>query len=339
MAAPQIPNLNSLRNTRGTGRGRGRGGFGSISSNEQEKATSDAIVQQTDQDARTYVRTKAIDKLVETFVDNNPSQRKQIISLGAGNDTRFFRLMSRQLRANGIDYERPNLIYHELDFPENTAQKLKPVYSLSEFCGHCEPPTGFLDSTLERDTFLSKNYCVHPVDLRSLDAALPPPCSFRTIDKELPTLIISECCLCYLTPAAADTVALYFTKHFFPDTTPLGLVLYEPIKPNDPFGKVMVSNLAARGIVLQTLRKYGSLEAQGARMKSYGFETSGGADINTLWRKCVDEKEKERVAELEMVDEVEEWELLAGHYCVAWAWRGNEELWQGWRNMAKQMND
>lgn len=99
----------------------------------------------------------------------------------------------------------------------------------------------------------------------------------------------------------------------------------------------MVLNLAARGIVLQTLRKYGSLEAQAARMKAYGFEGSGGADVNELWNKGVDEKEKGRVAGLEMVDEVEEWELLAGHYCVAWGWRG--EGWDGWQDVARQFSD
>lgn len=247
--------------------------------------------------------------------------------------------MSRHPRADSIGYDRPNLKYHEIDFPENTSQKLAPVYRLSDFCGHCDPPTSFKNTTLERDTFSSENYCVHPVDLRTLDPVLSPPSSFDTIDTELPTLIISECCLCYLAPAAADTVALYFTKHMFPTSTPLGLVLYESINPNDPFGKVMVSNLAARGIVLQTLRKYGSLEAQAARLQSYGLEGSGGANVNTLWKKSIEQKEKERVAALEMVDEVEEWELLAGHYCVCWGWRGDGGIWESWKDMAKQMGD
>lgn len=288
----------------------------------------------------TYVRTKAIDNLVENFVDNNPARKKQIVSLGAGSDTRFFRLMSRHPSEDGIGFNRPNLLYHEIDFPENTARKLGPVGRESGLCRHVEPGWLFShssgDDELPADTLHAKAYHVHPVDLRTLDPSLPVPKSFRFIEKDLPTLIISECCLVYLAPAAADTVALYFTQHLFPASTPLGLVLYEPINPHDAFGKVMVSNLAARGIVLQTLRKYGSLEAQAARMKAYGFEESGGTDVNTLWEKGVDQAEKERVAGLEMVDEVEEWELLAGHYCVYWGWRG-EGIWQGWKDMAAKM--
>lgn len=292
------------------------------------------------------MRTKAIDDLVDRFLAHNPTQKKQIISLGAGSDTRFFRLMSHTPRPSGIGYERPNLIYHEIDFPENTIQKLEPVYKDRELCEHIVTPLFWSNSNPSAahdavpDTLHAGNYCVHPVDLRTLDPSQKPPRSFDRIEKALPTLIISECCLCYLAPAAADMVALYFTQHLFPSSTPLGLVLYEPIKPNDAFGKVMVSNLAARGIVLQTLRKYGSLEAQAARMKAYGFEGTGGADINELWKKGVDEQEKERVAGLEMVDEVEEWELLAGHYCVVWAWKAEGEgLWEAWRDAAMRFNE
>lgn len=103
-----------------------------------------------------------------------------------------------------------------------------------------------------------------------------------------------------------------------------------------------MANLAARGIALQTLRRYGSLAAQRERMVKYGFggsvraesrnlkgpeEANGGigvADVNHLWEKGVPAEEKVRVARLEMVDELEEWELLAAHYCVVWAWRDGD---------------
>ena len=54
MAAPQIPNLNTLRGPRssGRGRGRGRGALGDEESSPAEaQASKDKIVQQTDHDA------------------------------------------------------------------------------------------------------------------------------------------------------------------------------------------------------------------------------------------------------------------------------------------------
>lgn len=99
----------------------------------------------------------------------------------------------------------------------------------------------------------------------------------------------------------------------------------------------MVANLAARGIELQTLATYGSLEAQRERLRGYGFGDGGGGgggggggasgggvrarDVDECWEEGVPAEEKQRVGGLEMIDEVEEWRLLAQHYCVAWGWR------------------
>lgn len=81
MAAPQIPNLRSLRNARGTGRGRGRGGIGSVPSAEEERVANDKIVQQTDQDA-SVSRLSAVevgylnDPFAKYFVAEGKAQRR-----------------------------------------------------------------------------------------------------------------------------------------------------------------------------------------------------------------------------------------------------------------------
>ena len=375
MAAPLIPNLNTIQtgSGRGHGRGRGQGSLdGPVAPNsEAEKVARDAIVQHTNLDASvsrlsavelgymddpfaklfvssesqrrfpiinrgTYVRARSIDNLVDHFLSDYLSTKKQIISLGAGSDTRFFRIMQRG-HPGLYSHEpnlRTNLVYHEFDLSENVAQKQAVIDRTASLCDLVGTPYSSHKNALD-----GPNYHLHALDLRSLDAEAPIPQALRYIDKSLPTLIISECCLVYLEPYLADKVARYFTEFLLPRTIPVGMILYEPIHPNDAFGKVMVSNLAGRGIVLQTLRKYGSLEAQTARMKAYGFDNSGGSDVNKLWQKGVDEDEKARVAGLEMVDEIEEWELLAGHYCVVWAWRGGENTgtWDGWQGLEMQM--
>jgi len=64
------------------------------------------------------------------------------------------------------------------------------------------------------------------------------------------------------------------------------------------------------------------LDAQKERLWSYGFIDGGGAeDIDFLFQEWVDEREKKRIGRLEMLDEVEELNLLAKHYCVAWGFR------------------
>jgi [phosphatase 2A protein]-leucine-carboxy methyltransferase len=87
----------------------------------------------------------------------------------------------------------------------------------------------------------------------------------------------------------------------------------------------MISNLRTRNIHLHTLTAYPELGDQCARLKAYGFDTAAKSeDTSSIWRHWISEKEKERVAGLEFLDELEELELLLRHYCIAWGWRDGE---------------
>lgn len=90
MSASQIPNLNSLRSSRGgtRGRGRGRGAVEDEGSRESESAAAkDRIVQQTDSDA-SVSRLSAVklgyleDPYSELFVPENKERRFPIINRG-----------------------------------------------------------------------------------------------------------------------------------------------------------------------------------------------------------------------------------------------------------------
>ncbi|KAL5334655.1 S-adenosyl-L-methionine-dependent methyltransferase [Aspergillus crustosus] len=299
----------------------------------------------------TYVRTTAIDHLVSRFLGrtttSNPAwkaKKKQIISLGAGSDTRVFRLLSA--------HPTQDLIYHELDFAVNNAAKIKAIRGtplLQRVLGRLE------DVVISEagDELHSPRYHVHAVDLRTLGGAQGAEGGGAStnrlkgfVDAAVPTLLLSECCLIYLSPSEADGVVRYFTQTLFPASErseALALILYEPIRPGDAFGRTMVANLATRGIQLQTLHRYDSLEAQRRRFREQGFDGGqAAADVDFLWERWVAEEEKERVGGLEMLDEMEEWKLLAQHYCVAWGWRdghgdgSDSARFAGWRELEQQ---
>ena len=194
---------------------------------------------------------------------------------------------------------RGNLVYHEVDFPTNTHHKITAIKRSPALMQCISTPQ---DITHDESTLSSPNYHIHAIDLRTLYPSSPT--TLTNVDPSLPTVLISECCLIYLPSSAADAVIGHFAS-LFPPSIPLSLILYEPINPFDPFGKVMVSNLAARGIVMQTLHRYGSLEAQKERLRVYGFVDGMEArDVRSLWAESVGIEEKERVSGLEMVDEV-----------------------------------
>lgn len=294
----------------------------------------------------TYVRTAAIDGLVDRFLGSDQTRPRQIISLGAGSDTRFFRLKER--------FPDISLIYHEFDFAVNTAAKIKQMQmpsfvecaksrcDIDLLSDNTSPPTGHA----QQETLLLRGdqslYRLHPLDLRALTKRgrsrlqIEQDFSQMGIHLDVPTLLLSECCLIYLPPEDADAVLSYFTSAFSPATS-VGVIVYEPIRPHDAFGRTMVSNLTARGIHLQTLNAHDSLTAQRERMRKHGFGSTVGsgaqgaeaADVDFVWQAWIDGKEKERVENLEWMDEVEEWKLLARHYCVAWGWRETLDLAEG----------
>lgn len=80
------------------------------------------------------------------------------------------------------------------------------------------------------------------MDIRKLPSAtsLPP-----YIDVELPTVIISECCLIYMDQEDATTLLRWVADTF--QENGVGVILYEPIGGHDAFGKMMIRNLAVSG--------------------------------------------------------------------------------------------
>lgn len=259
----------------------------------------------------TYTRTTALNGLVESFLSEGGSSSgaRQIVSLGAGTDTRPLKLFERQRQLD--------LVYHEIDFPAASSKKMRAtqgIPALRAVLPHVTEGEG--GSWSAKPSSGGEYYC-HGLDLRSLikggdEAALPG------LRSDIPTLLISECCLCYLESSESQSILRYFT-----DKVPnIAVLIYEPVRPDDPFGKMMVSNLAARRIRMPTLDVYKEPADQVDRLRAGGFDQAKVLTIHGIFERWVAQEEKARLDRLEGLDEVEEWELLANHYVVAWGWRG-----------------
>ncbi|KAG6189094.1 hypothetical protein E4U36_005690 [Claviceps purpurea] len=338
MAAPSIPHLLGLRSGDRGGRNR-RNGAASTA------ASPDAAVQGTDTDAAvsrlsavdlgylddayarlfvtglptrrlpiinrgTYVRTTSLDAMIHAFLSQNGSSAKQIISLGAGTDTRPLHMFQRP----GAE----NIIYHELDF-ESTCQRKRAIIQSSPGLRHLFRDLSIHDNgSWSAEPSRGGSYHCHAVDLRDLAKStgnLP-----SHVRSDLPTLLLSECCLCYLTPQDSEDVLRFFTSRI----NSIAALLYEPMPLGDAFGEVMMSNLRARRIHMPSLEKYKDQEGQVSRLRGVGLGSTGYATISDAWDTWVDCQERERVDGLEGLDEVEEWKLLAAHYLVVWGSRGVE---------------
>lgn len=259
----------------------------------------------------THVRTYAIDEIVRHFLASAgpPGSTKQIISLGAGSDTRFFSLAASAISRNGSIPFR----YHEIDFPDVCRRKCLTMTTrkgLKDIL-YSQASTPVIDG--RAGSIHSDAYCLHPLDLSriaDLQEELP------LVDPCLETLVISEVCLIYLDVEAADRVLSWTTRF-----TKAAVIIYEPIRDSDAFGMMMIRNLAARGLVLKTLEKYATLESQRQRLREAGFTTVHACTMNDVYDNWMSSTERERISKLEMFDEIEEWIMLAEHYCVAVGWR------------------
>jgi [phosphatase 2A protein]-leucine-carboxy methyltransferase len=218
-------------------------------------------------------------------------------------------------------YPDTRLVYHEIDFPTNTVAKIASIRRQPLLHKKLQdmPP---LNST----SYHSGVYNIHALDLRSLAprAQGTPRPELPNLDPTVPTLILSEMCLVYLQPPAVQAIVSSLLTQYLHPATPASLILYEPILPQDAFGRTMISNLKTRNIHLHTLTAWPELGDQRARLVMQGFEAAKAEDTSYIWRHWVSAEEKERVGRLEFLDELEELELLLRHYCIAWGWRNGQ---------------
>ncbi|KXN87471.1 Leucine carboxyl methyltransferase 1 [Leucoagaricus sp. SymC.cos] len=206
----------------------------------------------------TYVRTKGIDDLVEQWLNLARTNEKQcqIVSLGAGSDTRFWRIAAGQHK----DTIRS---YVEIDFPEITTKKsmnIKKSKELSEILGKPEE----IKLAQGGAGLHSPKYHLLPADLRSdpadtLQGPLTEPSKEMEapiLSSDCPTLLLFECVLAYMSIEASSRLLRWFVDRFSANgdeesvkaNGPLGCIIYEMFGLNDSFGRVMLNNLRVRNL-------------------------------------------------------------------------------------------
>ncbi|KAF9964320.1 hypothetical protein BGZ70_006626 [Mortierella alpina] len=241
----------------------------------------------------------------DAIITPTSSIKKQIVSLGCGSDTRYFKF-----KAKGLSVHK----YFEIDFQESTAKKAAVIKKNKAFTDIIDDPA--LKLGLGGTELYAQDYCLLSGDLREFTEHIVPKLKAQGFDTSLPTLFLSECVLIYIQPRDSDAIMDWVGANMAASL----FVVYEQINPNDAFGAMMLRNLKARQIDLPGIHAYPSLRSQEERFLSRGWLAAKAVDMNTLHASLSDEEMK-RISTLEIFDEVEEWQLLAQHYCVAWAYR------------------
>ena len=188
-----------------------------------------------------------------------------------------------------------------------------------------------------------------------MDLRTPPATSLASLlgsgdepllSPALPTLLLFECVLAYMTPTASNALIQWFVDYFAaPGGGLLAGIVYEMFKLDDAFGRVMLNNLKvrlssesvfvysrrvclndlitnagqqSRNVSLPGAESYRDLASLSHRFLNLGFTKAQALTLREIRRRYIEPQELKRLSQLELLDEVEELELVLDHYAISW---------------------
>ncbi|KLO13678.1 leucine carboxyl methyltransferase [Schizopora paradoxa] len=258
----------------------------------------------------TTIRSESIDDLVESWMKLCILEglKCQIVSLGAGSDTRFWRIATGSHKDLVVKYI-------EADFAEVTAKKAMTVKKSSTLMASLGDPSTVIIGG-GGTTLSSPVYNLLPADLRK-----PPAEGMQAViellDKDVPTLLLFECVLAYISPELSSALIKHFAS-YFRDSAPLAGIVYEMFGLEDSFGRVMKNNLKARHVDLQGVAPYNTKASLPQRFLSLEFTMAKALTLFEIRRQYLSEEKSKSMSQVEMLDEVEELDLVLSHYAITW---------------------
>ncbi|XP_043379945.1 leucine carboxyl methyltransferase 1 isoform X4 [Chelonia mydas] len=250
-----------------------------------------------------YARVHGVSQLLTAFLKKTECNC-QIINLGAGMDTMFWRLKDENLLPKK---------YFEVDFPMIVARKIHNIKSkppLSKPIMESHSGESFL---IDAHSLDSSRYAILAADLRD-SSELDEKLKKFNMDTQLPTLLIAECVLVYMTPQQSASLLKWAANTF----QAAMFINYEQVNMADRFGQIMIENLQRRQCSLAGVEACKSLDSQRERLLLNGWETARAIDMMEVYS-YLPQADVKRIEGLEFLDEKELLEQLMQHYCICWA--------------------
>ncbi|XP_077392578.1 tRNA wybutosine-synthesizing protein 4 isoform X1 [Festucalex cinctus] len=256
-----------------------------------------------------YVRWRAVEYCVRTFLQvTQHCAKRQILSLGAGFDSLYFRLYG--------DAALNKAVVFEVDFPDVTRRKAALIQSNVSLSGMLD--SQHVLSSTGPAYVSSSQYFLLGADLRHgshVEEALLK----AGLDPNAPTLILSEVVLTYMETQQSDDIISWAARLLHQSL----FVMYEQFHPQDPFGHIMQEHFLKLNSTLHALRQYPDTHAQRQRFLDKGWEQCACLDMNEFFLRLIPDDERCRVECLEPFDEYEEWHQKCSHYFILTASQGS----------------
>lgn len=263
-----------------------------------------------------YARSASIAYLVEQFIGANPMA--QIINLGAGYDSLYWRLKSHNFLRSNEDESKieTSINYVEIDMSVVTVHKIMAIKRHQELSGLLKSMQ-FKGEGLHSDGYNLISFDLRQVDKTSLRQKLMEDCK---LDPKRPTLCIAECVFIYMPNQDSSSLIKWLAENF----DHLSILNYEQCNMEDRFGDIMLANMNARHCDLMGVEACKSLESQTGRFISNGLKQTKAWTLLQIFKKCLAPAEIDRIEKIEFLDEKELLEQLLHHYCIVLG--SNQEL-------------
>ncbi|KAG8949390.1 carboxy methyl transferase for protein phosphatase 2A [Tulasnella sp. 424] len=237
----------------------------------------------------TFIRSEVIDRLVIKWLDLLGESSKAQIDLAVN------QRISK---------------YVEIDFPEVVTKKLLSIRKHSTL-GQAVGP----DITIERGGTVLRSgvFNVQAADLRGEPSTALQPLETLLLTEQ-PVLLLAECVFPYMSPETSSAVIRWFCERY----AQVSIISYDMFGLGDAFGKVMRENLKIRNIELPGVDDDSTRQSLERRLHDSGFSTAASITLKNARVSCFTDSELERLSGLEMLDEMEELELVLGHYVISW---------------------
>ena len=265
-----------------------------------------------------YARVSAMSQLLHQLVSviEKTGSPVQIVNLGAGFDTLYWRLKSHSKdKGSAVANLRA---FVELDMMAVTMRKLHYIRRRPQLLQVLGEDIRFSSSELH-----ASDYHLVTADLRSVDQddgkalhdKLFKDCG---LDASVPSIFISECVLVYMEPSLSSRLLSWISGHF----DRCFHVNYEQVNLDDRFGHIMMDNLHEIHADLLGLEVCKSLATQEQRFTQAGWEEARAWDMNHIYSHFLPRAEVERIEKIEFLDERNLLEQLLSHYCITVAAKG-----------------
>jgi len=245
-----------------------------------------------------YARVAGIRYLIDKFFEACDT-KVQIINLGAGFDTLFWRLKERG---------RPIKNFIEVDFSGVTARKTYYIKRNKQLLEQITDAEG--EVKMSKTDLHGTNYHLVAADLANIQN-LEQKLIESQVDFSCPTLFLTECVLVYIKPSCTSGVAKWLSDKFQAAT----FINYEQLNMTDRFGDVMQENLLHRGCLLSGVSHCKDKQAQIERFTLNGWSSATCWNMNEVYG-LLPQDDIQRVEKIEFLDEKELLRQLFHHYCI-----------------------